>query len=366
MTHRPLLLTAALACGMTLHAQDEINLLVGTFTDGTSEGIYSLRFNQQTGTARALDTLAIANPAYLCISADGRRIYAVSENNEPTDSVSTIAFDPATGRMTWMGARSNGAAGPCFVETNGRRLLTANYKGGSMHVFPIGDKGIVGPRMQQFGGSKADSDMLQQAAPHVHTARFAPDGRHVLASDFSANRILKFSLSASGQLKAKGVAARLDRNAGPRHIAFSPDGRFLYVMSELSGTVSVFRWRPNHIRPIQQIRSDSVNGHGGADIHFSPDGRFLYTSNRLKADGISIFSVDRKTGKLQKVGYQLTGIHPRNFNITPNGRFLLVACRDTEGIQVFRIDPSTGLLTDIRRNIAIDRPCCVRFFPENP
>lgn len=355
---------AALSFGTGLRAQDEINLLIGRFTNGAGKGLYSFRFNQQTGRAKTLDSLTIANPTYLCIASNGRRIYALSENNEPTDSVSAIDFDPRNGRMTWAGAQRNQAAGPCYIETNGRLLLTANYKDGSISVFPLAADGTIGPMQQQFRGSTAPSDLPQQATPHVHTVRFTPDGRHMLASDFSANRILKFTVTDGGQLKTDGVAAVLDRNSGPRHIAFSHDRHFVYVMSELSGAVTVFREGRGQMRRIQVISSDSVGGHGGADIHFSPDGRFLYTSNRLKADGISIFRVNQKTGKLVKVGYQLTGIHPRNFNITPNGRFLLCACRDSEGIQVFRINPSTGLLTDTHQNIIITKPACIRFYPE--
>lgn len=132
-------------------------------------------------------------------------------------------------------------------------------------------------------------------------------------------------------------------------------------MSKIGGTVTVFRNVKGTLKKIQVIASDSVGGEGGADIHLTPDGRFLYSSNRLKADGIAIFKVDAQNGKLKKVGYQDTGIHPRNFNITPNGRLLLAACRDSNVIQVFRIDPKTGLLTDLHKDIHLSKPVCVKF-----
>ena len=107
----------------------------------------------------------------------------------------------------------------------------------------------------------------------------------------------------------------------------------------------------------------TVGAKGSGDIHISPDGKFLYASNRLKADGLAIFSIHPENGMLTKVGYQLTGIHPRNFIITPNGKYLLVACRDSNVIQIYERDTDTGLLTDIRKDIKVDKPVCMKFVP---
>ena len=132
-------------------------------------------------------------------------------------------------------------------------------------------------------------------------------------------------------------------------------------MSELSGKVTVFRYDDGRLETLQEIVSDSVGARGGADIHISPDGKFLYSSNRLKADGIAIFSVDGQTGLLTRIGYQPTGAHPRQFNITPNGKYLLCCCRDSNKIQVFRRDKQTGMLTDTHQDIPVSMAVCVQF-----
>lgn len=119
------------------------------------------------------------------------------------------------------------------------------------------------------------------------------------------------------------------------------------------------------MKRIQTITADSVGGQGSADIHISPDGKFLYASNRLKEDGIAIFKINSKDGKLSKTGYQLTAKHPRNFRITPNGKFLLVAGRDDNKIQVFKRDFATGLLTDTHQDITISKPVCIQFMLQN-
>ena len=161
--------------------------------------------------------------------------------------------------------------------------------------------------------------------------------------------------------KTNNGAAKVSDDSGPRHLVFSPNGRFAYLMSELSGKVTAFRYQEGKLLLLQEIVSDSVGARGGADIHLSPDGRFLYSSNRLKNEGIAIFSVDQKTGLLSRVGYQPTAAHPRQFNITPDGRFLLCCCRDSNKIQVFRREKETGLLMDTGKDIIVSKAVCVQF-----
>lgn len=337
-------------------APEWVNLVVGTYTDSGSKGIYSMQFDQNTGEARFMDSLGIVNPSFLKIV--GSHIYAVSETNDQNASLSAISYDPATGSMELMNTQKTGGEDPCYVDVRGRVALTANYSGGSMSVFPIREDGSLGPRQAIFGGSAREGAPSPLNVPHVHCTRFMDDGS-ILATDFSADRLLRFEVSG-GKVGEPSVAGMLEEGSAPRHIEFSSDERYVYVMSEFGGTVTVFSNDHGLLTRLQVIASDSLGGHGGADVHLSSDGRFLYSSNRLKADGISVFSVDQQTGLLCKVGYQLTGIHPRNFNITPNGRYLLCACRDSNEIQIFERDPGTGLLT-LAGSIPLKKPVCLQF-----
>lgn len=340
-----------------MHAQDNLMMLVGTYTNGHSRGIYSYRFNQTTGEARALDVLEMRNPSYLTVSDNGRMIYAVSETNDENASLNVISLDK-NGGMRLLDQSETAGADPCYVAQNGRVALTANYSGGSMSVFQL--SGTKLSLVTRFLGATGGPDISRQEVPHVHCACFTPDGKYVLATDFSADRILSYRLDGQ-KVVANGVAADVSADSGPRHIIFSRDGRFAYLMSELSGKVTVFRYAQGRLNPLQEIVSDSVGARGGADIHLSPAGRFLYASNRLKAEGIAIFSVNSTAGLLTRVGYQSTGAHPRQFNITPNGRFLLCCCRDSDKIQVFRRDMQTGMLTDTHQDIPVSKAVCVQF-----
>lgn len=348
---------ALLGCLGSLQAQEQVTMLVGTYTDGGSKGIYSYRFNQMTGEAVELHSLAMRNPSYLTIARDGQRVYAVSETNDAQALLNIISLNAQSGAMQLLETVPVLGGDPCYVATNGRVALTANYSGGSMSVVRLHGKPEL---ITRFLGATGGPDLTRQETPHVHCACFTPDGKYVLATDFSADRILSYRVEGE-RVAANGVAAEVSADSGPRHIVFSHDGRYAYLMSELSGKVTAFRYAQGRLERVQEIVSDSVGARGGADIHLSPDGRFLYTSNRLKAEGIAIFAVDKATGLLTRIGYQPTAAHPRQFNITPNGRFLLCCCRDSDRIQVFSRDQRTGMLTDTHKDIRVSKAVCVQF-----
>ena len=253
-------------------------------------------------------------------------------------------------------------ADPCYVATNGKEVLTANYSGGSMSIFPLKKNGSLEPVDTLFEGSTGGPDTERQATPHVHCTVFSPDGKYIFATDFSADRILRFVIHPKSIIPHPSAEAiDVDPNSGPRHLTFSPNGKYAYLISELSGNITAFSYLDGKLEKIQTIAADTLRARGSADIHLSPDGKYLYASNRLKGDGLAIFEVNPENGMLAKVGYQLTGIHPRNFIITPNGKYLLAACRDSHVIQVFQRDPVTGLLSDTHQDISINKPVCIQF-----
>lgn len=341
--------------------ENELTMLVGTYTSGSSKGIYTFRFNQETGVATPLSETVVSNPSYLTLSDDGKYVYAVSEQNDTTAAVNAFAFDKEKGTLRLLNSRKTEGADPCYVATDGRRVLTANYSGGSMSVFPLRPDGSLAPLDTLFLGAATGTDNTRQTTPHVHCTAFSPDGNYIFATDFSADRLLKYAVHAKEDTpRPLSETVEIAPGSGPRHLIFNNDGKFAYLINELSGKVIAFSYADGRLNEIQTITADTVGARGSADIHLSPDGKYLYASNRLEADGIAIFAVDATNGTLAKVDYQLTGIHPRNFTITPNGKFLLVACRDNNAIQVFERDPVTGLLTNVQKDINVDKPVCLQ------
>ena len=198
---------------------------------------------------------------------------------------------------------------------------------------------------------------------------YTPDHKYLLASDLGTDQIHVFPVSenvtdgVSHSLlnESEEFNIKVESGSGPRHICFHPNQKFAYLINEISGKVIAFSYDKGKLNAIQYIEADTVGAKGSGDIHISPDGKFLYASNRLKADGIAIFSINQEEGTLTKTGYQLTGIHPRNFIISRNGRYLLVACRDSNSIQVFERDSQTGLLKDTGKTIKTNKPVCLKF-----
>lgn len=347
----------------------ELTMLVGTYTSGNSKGIYTYRFNKETGEAVLLDSTEIANPSYLTLSADNRYVYSVNEASKDRASVSAFAFDKDKGTLQLLNTEKTMGADPCYLITTRNHVITANYSGGSITVFPIAKSGALLPATDviEFKGSGPVKERQEQA--HLHCVRITPDGKYLFADDLGRDLIYKFNINPNANAEnkenflSKGTpeAFKVAPGSGPRHLIFSNDGKFAYLINEISGTVIAFQYADGMLNEIQTIAADTVGGQGSGDIHISPDGKFLYASNRLKADGIAIFKRDPIEGTLIKSGYQLTGTHPRNFIITPNGKYLLVACRDENAIQIYERNTVTGMLTDMKKNIIVDKPVCLKF-----
>jgi len=343
------------------HEPDNITLLVGTYTGQGSDGIYTFRFDQANGIATPLQSVEVKNPSYVIPSGNGEYVYAVTETNDSVAALNAYKLDKSTGALTFINKQYTFGEDPCYVDVNGNTALTANYTGGSMTVFPIAADGSLAPADTVFCGSTGGPDMTRQDTPHVHCTLYSPDGKYIFATDFSADRILSFKVEPNvvRPIPADNITT-LDADYGPRHITFAPSGKFAYVIGELSDNITAMKYDNGKLAPFQVVNGSDAGGRGGADIHITPNGRFLYASHRIKEDGISIFSIGND-GTLAKVGYQLTGIHPRNFNITPNGRYLLCACRDSNVIQVYEINQKTGMLSDTHNDISISQVVCVKF-----
>ena len=352
-------------------SSQELTMLVGTYTSGDSKGIYSFRFNEETGAATPLSEAAIENPSYLVPSSDGKFVYAVSEFNDSRAAVNAFSFDKEKGTLQYLNTQKTNGEDPCYLTTNGKQVIAANYSGGSISVFPIAKDGSLLPTSTVLKFSGSGTDKERQEKPHLHCVRITPDGHYLFADDLGTDQIHKYVINPNADAENKEAflkegtpaAFKVKAGSGPRHLTFSPNGNYAYLINEISGSVIAFQYKDGELKEIQTIAADTVGAKGSADIHISPDGKFLYASNRLKADGIAIFSINPDNGMLTKTGYQLSGIHPRNFIISPNGKFLLVACRDSNAIEVYERNLETGLLTNLKKDIKVDKPVCIQFVP---
>ncbi|MBR5661316.1 MAG: lactonase family protein [Bacteroidales bacterium] len=339
----------------------ELNLLVGTYTDTESKGIYSFRFNQNTGDNSPLSVTEIPNPSFLAVTPDNKIVYSVTEQQVDA-AVSAFAYNPADGTLKLLGKRPTYGSSPCHVTYVGKDVVATNYSSGSLTIFPLeGDGNLKDGSLIEF--FEIGPDSLRQEGSHIHSSQVSPDGKFLFVIDLGGDYIYRYPVEDGKVTTSEPVKIKVPAGEGPRHFDYSKDGHFMYVITELEGNVLVYEYNDGDLSLKQTIEADPLHARGSADIHFSPDGKFLYGSNRLKGDGIAIFKQNSETGLLEYAGYQETGIHPRNFAVSPNGKFVIVACRDSDVIQVFSRDPKTGLLNNTGKDIKVPHPVCVILTP---
>ena len=354
----------------SIESMGELYMFVGTYTSQEgSKGIYVYKFDTDTGKSDSVSMVEVVNPSYLAISANEKFVYSVGENGSEDSFAHSFSFDEGSGQLKLLNSQFTHGSSPAYItlDAKGHNVITANYGGGSISQFNINSDGSLSPLTNLFEFEGKGQDSIRQKKSHLHSVRYSPDGMFMFATDLGTDNLYRYKSINSvfeGQpafLKSDTATIPTPSGTGPRHFDFHPNGLYFYLLGELSGEVIVYDYNRGDLQQKQIILADTVGVKGSADIHVSPNGKFLYASNRLEADGIAIFSIDSQDGTLTKVGYQLTAKHPRNFAITPNGKFLLLAGRDDNVIQVYSIDRENGLLTDIHKDIKIDKPVCIKF-----
>jgi 6-phosphogluconolactonase len=354
-------------------------VFVGTYTaKSASKGIYALRFDERNGKISGLEVAAESvDPSFVAVEPGGKYLYAVNEvgnfGGAKSGAVSAFVIDRGTGKLTLLNQLATGGADPCFVsfDKTGKYVLVANYTGGSAAVFPVGADGKLGARsafLQRTGHSVVEA---RQEGPHEHWIAVSPDNRYALSVDLGLDEVLVDKFDASnGTLKPNDPPfAQVEPGAGPRHLVFSPSGKFAYVTNELGSTVTVFVYDADTgtleaKQTIGTVPSDYGGPNDTAEIAVHPSGKFLYVSNRGH-DSIAVFGIAAKTGELTSIGnFPTRGKTPRNFAIDPTGHYLLVANQDTNDIEVFRIDAASGELAYSGERVEVPSPVDITFAVE--
>ena len=362
-----------------VHAQApaKMRVYLGTYTGKNSQGIYLSTLDLATGKLSQPELAAeLVSPSFLAIHPSGRYVYAVGEiadfQGKKAGAVSALAVDAATGKLKLINQMPSGGGGPCHVavDPSGKCVLAANYGGGSVCSFPIGDDGGLkeGGSVIQHKGSSVNPQ--RQKEPHAHSINVDKEGKYAFAADLGLDQVLVYKLNAAhGTLEVNDPPhAKVAPGSGPRHFAFHPGGKFAYVINELANTIVAFEYNPHHgslteIQSITTLPKDFTGTSHTAEVVVHPSGKFLYGSNRGH-DSIAVFAIDEKTGKLTATSHQGEGIKtPRNFAVEPTGKYLLVGNQAGDSVIVFAIDQHTGALTRTDSKIEVGAPVCIRFWP---
>jgi 6-phosphogluconolactonase len=336
-----------------------ISILIGLLMSPTSAATFVYVGNAEsqdisvfrlepTGDLAPVETTPIPGPAKpggsvpFAISPD-RQFLHVALRNEPY-SVASFRIDATTGRLTALGSAPLPDS-MAYVATDhtGRYLLTASYGGGRVAVSPIAADGRVGEAQQ-----------VLPTEPKAHAIITDPTNRYVLITSLGGNVIhqQRFDPTTGALTPNDPPTTAIEPKGGPRHLVFSPDARFIYLLNELDGTVHVLPWNAETGTLGQQVQYVSLLPEGfsgnpwGADIRVTPDGRYLYASERTGST-LAGFRIDPTTGSLTPIGTFATETQPRSFAIDPSGRYLLAVGELSNAVSISAIDAATGALRQL-------------------
>jgi 6-phosphogluconolactonase len=358
-------------------------LYIGTYTQGwacaekndcTSRGIYRAVFDARTGTLSPAEPVATTvNPSYLAVHPSGAFLYAVNEigdyNRESSGSLTAYRVSPS-GALSEIGRVSSFGADPCYVSVDkaGRHAFIANYGGGSIASYPIAADGTLGKGTSiQHTGSGPHPN---QTGPHAHFIAEGLERGRVYVADLGIDQVRVYTVdSASGTLRINAPPfGQLPKGSGPRHVAFHPSNKYVFVNNELSSTVTVFAHDAasgalNALRTISTVPARFTGANNTAEILVSADGRFVYVANRGH-NSIAVLQVNATTGQLTLLDVTPSGGDwPRDFKFDPTGGFLLVEHQKSDNIVVLRVDRRTGKLAPTGHEIRVSKPVSIAFMP---
>lgn len=372
-----ILLSAAVGHLENSSSGGETLAYIGTYTGAKSKGIYSTRLDPKTGALSSPELAAeTRNPSFLAVHPNGRWLYAIGEisdfGGKKAGAVSAFQIDRTTGRLKLINEQASGGTGPAHLalDPDGRCLLVANYGSGSVAALPIQKNGGLAPASSEIQHHGSSVNPKRQAGPHAHHITTDPASRFALVCDLGLDRVLTYQFApARGILSSNDPpSVAVKPGAGPRHLAFRPDGRFVYVINELDSSVTVFAYDPrrgslSEVQTVPTVPADFGAETTCAEVQVHPSGKFVYGSNRGH-DSIVVFAADHRTGRLTLVEHESTqGKTPRHFALDPSGRWLMAENQGSDTIAVFKVDQKTGALAPAGHRVEVGSPVCLVFVP---
>ncbi|MBM7573201.1 lactonase family protein [Aquibacillus albus] len=346
-------------------ANNKVIGFVGSYTKAESKGVYTFTLDKEKREITDINVAAeLNNPTYLTVSKDNQFLYAVAKEGEK-GGVTAFSLNEQTGELTLLNSQTSEGSPPCHVSvsSDNSNVVTANYHTTKVESYLTNEDGSLNPAvsvMEHEGNGPHD----RQEKPHMHFSGFTPDEKYIIAIDLGSDNVITYAVD-NGKL-TKVHTFETKPGSGPRHIAFHPNGKYAYVMTELSSEVLVLHYNEqdgsfSEVQSIPTIPSDFTETNDGSAIHLSPDGKFVYAGNRGH-NSIAIFSVDESTGKLSFVEWASTeGNWPRDFALDPTGKFVVAANQKSNSLVLFERDEATGKLSLLQKDVPAPEAVCVKF-----
>jgi len=358
-------------------------VFVGSYTRSTSKGIHAWRFLPSENKITSLGLVGgpTVDPTWLILHPHLPVLYASNEltsyQGNPSGSVTAYGVNGATGQMTELSRVASAGMNPShlIIHPSRRWLVVSNYGSatdtpGTIAIFEIASDGGLSATPHQVITLTGSSVGPHQQAAHPHSSIFSPDGNFLFVQNLGADTIVQYQWDSLKGFLSPNTPADVKvhhAGAGPRHAAFSRNGRFLFVNNELDSTITSYTYSRasgtlQPIRTVSTVDKDFRGENTSAELAIHPNGKFIYVSNRGE-ESVVVFSVDQNHGTLQVVGRIPTGgAFPRSFQIDREGKYLFVCNQHSDSITIFRINPASGGLTPTGLTLDTPTPCCPVFF----
>lgn len=372
----PILVGAMLTAVMQpTRAADSPLVFISAFAAGTDGAIQAFQLDVKTGRLQPLHrTTDVQHPFFLAVSRDQRFLYSIHARqfgSAEHEQVAAYELVGRTGQLKLLNRQSARGSAACYldVDATGKTVLLANYATGSVAAFPVRADGSLGEARSFVQHAGSSVDRTRQEGPHAHCLVVSPDNRFAFAADLGLDQVLGYRLDAAQAqlIPGRQPFVRTSPGAGPRHLTFHPNGQRVYVINELSNSVTLFDYVSDtgmliERQTLSTLPQDFTGKSACADVKVTPDGRFLYGTNRGH-DSLAAYRLG-EDGRLSLIAITPSlGAGPQNLLITPGGEFLLCANMPGNNVAVFRIHPQTGALSSVGSPLSIPSPSCIRLLP---
>ena len=350
---------------------DHYYIYLGTYTNKGSKGIYGMKISADGKLMEEPELLAEQpSPTYFYLSKDRKLLYAVSEPGEgEKGAIYVYEIDPQTKALSLHSKRTAAGRGLCHItmDKQERYTVVICYPDATVQVYPMDQRQKLTPMfcLKRHSGNGPVAD--RQESAHAHSAYFSPDGKYMVVCDLGIDELVVYTMNyESGKLhRAFGKNVKMPAGSGPRHLVFSPDGRFVYVACELSSELITLAYHPEEgFTLLERVSTLSHEFHSERNypsaIRITQDGGDLYVSNRGE-DSIAHFKVEPQSGHAELVkSYSTQGWYPRDFILTEDEKMLIAANQLSENMAIYRRDPETGALARTDERTIVNAPVALQ------
>lgn len=326
-------------------------MLIGTYTGGGSEGVYSFAVSASAAKAEHVGTFKTPNPTSMVLDKSKGVLYIANETTTQP-SVTAAAYDRKSGELKLINQTPTLGNNPLHISRSRNAVVVANSRGGSFTLIKTDAAGTLGrPDWRIELGTDVSS------APQ--SAVFAPGGRHLYVTDSEQDKIFHFRVhDTTPPLTIDNAYTALTLGTAPGHLIFDKSGKHAYLISIRQPKVFVFIHDDGTLMPVQELPTTGASGRSH-HVGMSADGQFVYVSHSGAKTGLSVFSVERSSGRLSLIGFTPTGAAPLHFALSPSERYVAVACQGADKVEIFERNASTGSLTPLPFGIQVADPAFI-------